>query len=90
MITNLVGWVVFGLLVGALARVLYPGNQGLGLARTMFLGIAGSLVGGGMAYLLRLGQAPYTASGWILSIVGAILLLSLGFFAKRTTTVSRF
>ena len=49
----------------------------------MILGIAGSLLGGGIAYLFHLGVGPYQPAGWILSILGAIILLSVGHFGTR-------
>jgi uncharacterized membrane protein YeaQ/YmgE (transglycosylase-associated protein family) len=56
----------------------------MGWVGTMLLGIVGSLVGGGIAYMLRLGTSPYEPAGWIFSILGAIILLSLGWFSTRT------
>jgi uncharacterized membrane protein YeaQ/YmgE (transglycosylase-associated protein family) len=87
MIGSVLGWMLFGLIAGAIARLLYPGNQGMGWGMTMILGIAGSLLGGGVAYLLRLGVSPYEPGGWIMSILGAIVLLALGFFGTRKRLV---
>jgi len=84
---SLIGWIVFGLVAGAIARFLHPGFENLGLGGTMMLGIVGSIVGGGLAYLLRLGTSPYSPGGWIMSIIGAILLLSVGFFGTRPRTM---
>ncbi len=84
MIMSLIGWVLFGLVAGAIARLLHPGNDPMGWVGTMLLGVAGSLLGGGVAWLLHLGIGPYEPAGWILSIIGAIVLLSLGFFTTRT------
>jgi len=86
MITSIIGWVVFGLVAGALARMLHPGNDAMSWGGTIMLGIAGSLLGGGIAYLLRLGVNPYQPGGWIMSIVGAIVLLAMGFFGTRSRT----
>jgi len=86
MIGSIIGWVLFGLIAGALARMLHPGPDSMGWAGTMILGILGSLLGGGIAYLLRLGTSPYEPSGWIFSILGAIILLALGFFSTRPRT----
>jgi len=83
MITSVIGWIVFGLVAGALARMLHPGNDAMGWGGTIILGIAGSLIGGGIAYLFHLGVTPYEPGGWILSIVGAIVLLALGFVGTR-------
>jgi uncharacterized membrane protein YeaQ/YmgE (transglycosylase-associated protein family) len=83
MITSIIGWILFGLIAGAVARLLHPGNDAMGWGATIVLGIAGSLIGGGIAYLLRLGVQPYEPAGWLLSIIGAILLLAMGFFGTR-------
>jgi len=88
MITSVIGWVVFGLVAGAIARLLHPGNEGMGWGATIILGICGSLLGGGAAYLLRLGTSPYEPAGWIFSIIGAIVLLAMGFFGTRSRMVS--
>jgi uncharacterized membrane protein YeaQ/YmgE (transglycosylase-associated protein family) len=83
MIGTVVGWLLFGLIAGAIARFLHPGNDGMGWGMTMVLGVAGSLLGGGVAYLFHLGDSPYQPGGWILSILGAIVLLAVGAFGTR-------
>jgi uncharacterized membrane protein YeaQ/YmgE (transglycosylase-associated protein family) len=83
MITSIIGWMLFGLIAGAIARMLHPGYDAMGWGGTIILGIAGSLLGGGIAYVLRLGVEPYEPAGWILSIVGSIILLALGFLGTR-------
>jgi len=83
MITSVLGWMLFGLVAGAIARMLHPGDEAMGWGGTMILGITGSLLGGGIAYLLRLGVYPYQPAGWIFSIVGAIVLLAMGFFSTQ-------
>jgi len=88
MITSIIGWMLFGLVAGAIARMLHPGNEGMGWGGTIILGITGSLLGGGIAYLFRLGTSPYEPAGWIFSIVGAIILLAMGFFGTRGRIVS--
>ena len=71
---SIFGWIIFGLIVGLIARGLVPGSQPMGCLRTIFLGIAGSFVGGAIGFLL-LGGSVIQSSGWIGSIVGAIILL---------------
>ncbi len=83
---SLIGWVLFGLVAGAIARMLHPGRDSMGWMGTILLGVAGSLLGGGVAYLLRLGTSPYEPTGWIFSIIGAIVLLAAGFFTTRKRT----
>ena len=74
MITALIGWALFGLIVGAIARLLIPGDQGLGLFATMLVGIAGSFVGGFLVYLIRGGDVLQSSS-WIGSVIGSVILL---------------
>jgi uncharacterized membrane protein YeaQ/YmgE (transglycosylase-associated protein family) len=89
MIGSLIGWIILGLVAGFLARLLHPGRDAMGFLPTIVLGVLGSLLGGGIAYLLRLGTSPYEPGGWILATIGAIILLSLGWFGSRTRTTVR-
>jgi uncharacterized membrane protein YeaQ/YmgE (transglycosylase-associated protein family) len=89
MITSLIGWVILGLVAGLLARALHPGNDAMGLGGTILLGILGSLVGGAIAYVLRLGTSPYQPAGWIMATVGAIVLLAFGWMGSTTRTSTR-
>lgn len=70
-------WVVFGLVVGIIARALYPGRQPMWLGTTIALGIAGSLVGGLIAWAVN--GAPeghaFDGAGWIMSIIGALIVI---------------
>jgi len=84
MIATIIGWIVVGLIVGMIARLLHPGRDPMGLGRTIVLGILGSLIGGGIAYLFHLGASPYQPGGWIMSIIGAILLLAVAAYGTRT------
>jgi len=74
----------FGLIVGLIARLLMPGRDSMGLIMTSILGIAGSLVGTFLGRTL-LGKGPYYNARWIMSILGALVLLFLYriFFARR-------
>ncbi|HEX8619443.1 MAG TPA: GlsB/YeaQ/YmgE family stress response membrane protein [Thermoanaerobaculia bacterium] len=71
---NIIGWILFGLVVGAIAKFLMPGRDPGGWIVTILLGIAGSFVGGFLASTLT-GREQGGAAGWIGSIIGAILLL---------------
>ncbi len=77
MICSLIGWCVFGLFVGALARLIWPGRHPLGLLGTMILGVAGSVVGGLVTLALRGGPEPYQPAGYLMSILGAFIVLWL-------------
>jgi len=83
MISSLIGWVVLGLVAGFLGRALHPGRDSMGIGATILLGVVGSLLGGGLAYLLNFGRDPYQPGGWIMATIGAILLLVFGWFGSR-------
>jgi uncharacterized membrane protein YeaQ/YmgE (transglycosylase-associated protein family) len=70
---NFIGWILFGLVVGAIAKFLMPGRDPGGWIVTILLGIAGSFVGGFLASTLTGNDKG--AAGWIGSIIGAMVLL---------------
>ena len=72
--SGILGWIVFGLVVGAIAKLLMPGRDPGGFIITILLGIAGSVAGGYIGQMLGLYQ-PGQAAGFFLSLVGALLLL---------------
>ena len=78
-------WIVFGLVVGAVARLLMPGRQPMGWTLTTVLGVAGSFVGGAIGAFLSGGDfTKPTAGGFIASVAGAlVLLLIVGMAAQR-------
>jgi uncharacterized membrane protein YeaQ/YmgE (transglycosylase-associated protein family) len=88
---GILAFIIIGLLAGLLARALIPGSQSMGLLATTLLGMAGSLVGGLIGSLFTPG-GPYFdlhASGLIMSVVGAIVVLLLvGFVSRRRAPVS--
>ena len=71
---GIIGWAVFGVIVGAIAKLLMPGRDPGGLLVTMLLGIAGALVAGFIGRALGWYE-PGEAAGFIMATVGAILLL---------------
>ena len=83
-IVSVLGWIVTGLIVGALARLLVPGRQRIGIAMTIVLGIVGAIVGGFVGSLL-FGPNPATDGagysietawpGWIMAVLGGVLVL---------------
>ncbi len=72
---ELIGMAIFGLIVGAIAKFIMPGQDPGGIIVTAIIGMAGSLLGGFVGRLLGFSQ-DYRA-GWIMSILGAIVLLAL-------------
>jgi uncharacterized membrane protein YeaQ/YmgE (transglycosylase-associated protein family) len=85
---SIIGWILFGLIAGAIARLLVPGRDAMGWIATIALGIIGSFVGGLIAYGLRLGTSPYEPAGWIMSILGAVVAL-LAYYSFTGTRRSR-
>lgn len=75
---HLLGFLIFGLVIGLIARLLMPGRQHIGMLGTLLLGVAGSFLGGLLGNLLFGGHwdRPVTA-GWIGSVLGSLLLLAL-------------
>lgn len=73
---SIIGWIIFGAIVGVLARFIMPGRDPMGWVMTILLGIAGSVVGGLLLGLIISGRTTDPA-GWIGSILGAVLLLWL-------------
>ncbi len=71
---GIIGTIVVGLIVGAIARFVLPGEQKMGWIMTGLLGIAGSVAAGVVGQALGWYQAGQGA-GWLASIVGAVVLL---------------
>ena len=82
---GLLGWILFGAIVGAIAKLLMPGKDPGGFIVTMLLGIAGALIGGFIGRTLGW-YGPNDGAGFIMSFLGAILLLGVYrmMVAKRT------
>jgi uncharacterized membrane protein YeaQ/YmgE (transglycosylase-associated protein family) len=73
---GIVLFVIFGLVVGLLARAILPGRQSMGLLATALLGIAGSFMGGFLVSLVTHNRVlDFNTAGVIGSIVGAILVM---------------
>ena len=73
---GVIGWIIFGLIVGAIAKLLMPGRDPGGIIVTMALGIAGALLGGFLGRALGWYQENEPA-GFLMSLGGAILLLGI-------------
>ncbi|MBZ9646386.1 GlsB/YeaQ/YmgE family stress response membrane protein [Sphingobium sp. 3R8] len=80
---DLLGWIVVGLLAGAIARLIMPGRDPGGCVVTILLGIAGALLAGFVGRLAGF-YATGERAGFFAAIVGAIAVLALyRFFAAR-------
>jgi uncharacterized membrane protein YeaQ/YmgE (transglycosylase-associated protein family) len=73
---GVIGWILFGLVAGVIAKLIMPGRDPGGFIVTILLGIAGALLGGFIGQALGL-YGPGEGAGMLMSIVGAILLLAL-------------
>jgi uncharacterized membrane protein YeaQ/YmgE (transglycosylase-associated protein family) len=67
---ELIGFIVFGLVVGVIARLIVPGKQRLGIAGTLLIGVAGSIVGGVIAHELGTGDL------WELNLLGSLIAIA--------------
>ncbi len=75
----MLGFLVFGLVVGILARLLVPGRQNLGILATLLLGVVGSVIGGLVANALGTGDIwELNFLGAIVAIVAAVVLIVIG------------
>ena len=73
---GILGWIVFGLIVGALAKLVMPGKDPGGFVVTALLGIVGAVVGGFLGRALGL-YGPNDPAGFVMAMIGAVLLLAL-------------
>ncbi|MBS2940068.1 hypothetical protein KDN32_20220 [Nocardioides sp. J2M5] len=74
----MIGFLVFGLVVGALARLIKPGKQNLSILATLLLGVVGSVIGGVVASALGTGDImELNVLGAIVAIVAAVLLIGV-------------
>lgn len=73
MVITILSWLVYGLIVGLLAKAVHPGEDPVGFLPTIGIGIAGSYVGGFIHYLLGGGGHPFSPSGILLGTVGGVL-----------------
>jgi uncharacterized membrane protein YeaQ/YmgE (transglycosylase-associated protein family) len=76
--------IIVGFIVGLIARAVLPGADALGFWMTAILGIAGSLVGGFVGRLIKKPEpgAAFHPAGFLMSIVGAVILLALWRFVR--------
>jgi len=74
----MIGFLVAGLVIGALARLIKPGKQKLGLLGTLALGVLGSLIGGLIAQFFNTGSIwELNILGFVLAVIAAVLLIGV-------------
>ncbi|MEO5741750.1 MAG: GlsB/YeaQ/YmgE family stress response membrane protein, partial [Vicinamibacterales bacterium] len=71
---GILGWIVFGLIVGVLAKLVMPGKDPGGIIVTMLLGIVGAVLGGVVGRAMGF-YGPNQGAGFLMSLVGAVLVL---------------
>jgi uncharacterized membrane protein YeaQ/YmgE (transglycosylase-associated protein family) len=84
---GILGWILFGLVVGIVAKVLMPGRDPGGIIVTIVLGIVGALVGGFIGQALNLYE-PGEPAGFVGATLGAILVLWLYRIATRRRSIA--
>ncbi|HEY8584892.1 MAG TPA: GlsB/YeaQ/YmgE family stress response membrane protein [Capillimicrobium sp.] len=76
---GIIGWIVLGLIAGAIAKAIMPGDDPGGIFVTMIIGIVGAIVGGLIASALNIGDLDefFDIGTWIIAILGSLLLLAI-------------
>ena len=81
------GFLLLGLIAGAIAKLILPGKQGGGWIATLVLGVVGAFLGGwigGMATGSDVMSSFFSLSAWLFAILGALIVLVIwGFISKR-------
>lgn len=86
---GIIAWIILGLIAGAIAKLIYPGNQGGGILATMLLGILGAFIGGTLhtwltTGALQLASVPFTLGGIVVAVLGAIIFIFIwGLIARN-------
>jgi uncharacterized membrane protein YeaQ/YmgE (transglycosylase-associated protein family) len=73
---GILGWIVFGLVVGALAKLVMPGRDPGGVFVTILLGIVGAVLGGWIGRTMGM-YGPNEPAGFVMALVGAVVVLAL-------------
>ena len=85
---GILGWILFGLIVGAVAKLVMPGRDPGGIIVTMLLGIAGAVLGGFAGRALGFYNEGEPA-GFLMALVGAVILLALYRMMVGRRTIAR-
>lgn len=74
----MIGFIIAGLVIGALARLIKPGKQRLGILATLLLGLVGSVIGGTIANLLGTGNIfELNVLGFVIAVIASVLLIGV-------------
>lgn len=74
---SLIIWMVFGLVVGVIAKLIHPGDEPVGFFATIAIGVAGSFIGGGINWLIGKGNYLFSSSGLFMSVIGGVIFCAL-------------
>src|ERR1700747_2415859 len=85
---SILGWILFGFVVGLIARAIMPGRDPLGLIGTTVLGIIGALVAGWVGHALGL-YAATDGAGFVAATLGAIIVLSIYYMITGKKRVAK-
>jgi uncharacterized membrane protein YeaQ/YmgE (transglycosylase-associated protein family) len=86
---SIIGWIVLGLIAGAIAKAILPGRQGGGWLVTLLLGVVGALLGGWIgSAVFNIGLENFWSwQTWIIAILGSIVVLLIwGLFTRNRRT----
>jgi uncharacterized membrane protein YeaQ/YmgE (transglycosylase-associated protein family) len=86
---SIIGWIVLGLIAGAIAKAILPGRQGGGWLVTLLLGVVGALLGGWIgSAIFNIGLDKFwSLQTWIIAILGSIVVLLIwGLFTRNRRT----
>lgn len=85
---SFIWWLIIGLIAGALARLIMPGRDPMGIFATILLGIVGSIVGGLVSWAIWGTETTgFRPAGLLLSLLGAILVLWIWRMVRSRSTV---
>ncbi|MGH8770339.1 MAG: GlsB/YeaQ/YmgE family stress response membrane protein [Burkholderiales bacterium] len=81
---GIISWIVFGLIAGAIAKLIMPGDDPGGFIVTILLGVAGALIGGFIGTALGFGEVTgFNFGSFVIAIVGAFVLLLIYRMIKK-------
>jgi uncharacterized membrane protein YeaQ/YmgE (transglycosylase-associated protein family) len=84
---HVLGWIIFGLIVGIVAKLLMPGRDPGGFVITALIGIVGALLAGWLGRAVGW-YGPNDSAGFLMSVVGAVILLAIYHLVVRRRTVT--
>lgn len=89
---NILAWIVLGLVAGAIAKAIYPGQQSGGILGTLILGVIGAFVGGSLYNLVTTGTISLAATGLsiggiVVAVLGAIIALWIYYALSRRSAL---